>query len=115
MNKTMLLYAGIGLTGVFISAVSQVILKKTAGRKHDSLLKEYLNLPVLIAYGLFFAATLLSVYAYKVIPVSMGGLLDAAGYIFITVFGVIFFRERVTPKKTAALLLILAGICVYSL
>lgn len=115
MNRTMLLYAGIGLTGVFISAVSQVILKKTAGKKHGSFLKEYLNLPVMLAYGMFFAATLLSVYAFRVIPVSMGGILDAAGYIFITVFGVLFFRERVTPKKAAALLLILAGICVYTL
>lgn len=115
MNSTMLLYAGIGLTGVFISSVSQVILKKTAGKKHDSVLKEYLNLPVIIAYGMFFAATLLSVYAFKVIPVSMGSVLDAAGYIFITIFGVIFFRERITPKKAAALFLILAGICVYSL
>jgi multidrug transporter EmrE-like cation transporter len=115
MDKQVMLYAGIALAGVFISAVSQVILKKAAGKKRESVLREYLNLPVILAYGMFFGATLLSVFALRVIPVSMGGILDSAGYIFITLFGVLIFKEKITPKKAAALLLILAGIIVYSL
>lgn len=115
MDKQVMLYAGIALIGVFISAVSQVILKKAAGKKRESVLREYLNLPVILAYGMFFGATLLSVFALRVIPVSMGGILDSAGYIFITLFGVFIFKEKITPKKAAALLLILAGIIVYSL
>lgn len=115
MDKQVMLYAGIALIGVFISAVSQVILKKAAGKKRESVLREYLNLPVILAYGMFFGATLLSVFSLRVIPVSMGGILDSAGYIFITLFGVFIFKEKITPKKAAALLLILAGIIVYSL
>ena len=49
MSRTVL-YACILLLGVFISAVSQVILKKAAIQKHGSFLKEYLNPLVIIAY-----------------------------------------------------------------
>lgn len=115
MTGEMLRYAGIALIGVFISAISQVILKKAAGRTYSSVLREYLNLRVIAAYGIFFAATLLSVYAYRVIPISLGALLDAMGYVFITVFGVLIFKEKITWKKACAMGLILAGICVYSL
>lgn len=110
----MLKYALISLTGVFISSVSQVILKKAAGKKYDNPIREYLNFPVIAAYAIFFAATLLTVYAYKGIPLSMGPVLEAAGYIFVTIFGVTIFKEKINPRKIMALVMIVAGICVYS-
>ena len=36
----MMLYIGVFLFGVFISAVSQVLLKKAAGRDYGSVIKE---------------------------------------------------------------------------
>lgn len=108
-------YALIYLVGVFISSVSQVVLKKSSGKKYDNPIREYLNAPVIIAYSIFFLATLLSIYAYKGIPLSMGPVLEATGYIFVTVFGVTIFKETVTLKKAIALLFIIGGICVYSL
>lgn len=110
----MLKYAMISLIGVFISSVSQVILKKAANKKYDNHIREYLNVPVISAYAIFFAATLLTVYAYKGIPLSMGPVLEAAGYIFVTVFGVTIFKEKINIKKLIALILIISGICIYS-
>lgn len=109
------LYVVIALLGVFISSVSQVILKKASAKKYDNPIREYLNLPVICAYAIFFAATLLAIYAYKGIPLSMGPVLEASGYIFVTFFGVTIFKERITRGKIIALVLIVAGICVYSL
>ena len=80
MSRT-LAYAAFALFGVFISGMSQVLLKKSAGRQYSSAIREYLNPFVIVAYALFFGATLLSVYAYKGIPLSMGPILDATGYI----------------------------------
>ena len=91
MTNTTLLYAGILLVGVFLSAISQVMLKKAAARQYDSKLKEYLNPLVIIAYTIFVGTTLLSVYAYKGIPLSMGPVLEATSYIYITIFGVCIF------------------------
>ena len=115
MNTTMLIYAGLNLFGVFISSVSQVMLKKSAQKKHDSVIKEYMNPYVIGAYSLFVAATLLSVFAYRVIPLSMGAILDATGYIYVTAFGVLIFHEKLNRRKIIALALILVGIVIYSL
>ncbi len=114
MNESMLLYSGILLLGTFISAVSQVILKKAALKKYDSRIKEYLNFPVIFAYTLFVLTTFMCIIAYRVIPLSFGPVLESTSYIYVTIFGVLIFKEKVTKKKLAALCLILAGIVVYS-
>ena len=108
-------YASLCLIGVFVSAISQVLLKKSAQSEHTSILTEYLNPRVIIAYGLFFAATILSVFAYKGIPLSMGPILDATGYLYVTFFGVTIFHEQMNARKVVALVLIVTGIVVYSL
>ena len=115
MNRELLIYSLIFVFGVFISGISQVMLKKAAMVKCDSWIKEYLNVRVIVAYAIFFAATLLSIWAYKVIPLSMGPILDSTGYIFVTIFGITVFGEKITTKKWIALGLIIAGIAVYSL
>lgn len=114
MNGKLLLYASLMLAGVFVSSVAQVMLKKASQKQYESVIKEYLNPPVIIAYTIFFGATLLSVFAYRVVPLSMGAILEATGYIYITIFSVTIFKEKIGWKKLAALALILSGIAVYS-
>lgn len=115
MNKQLLLYSALMLVGTFISAVAQVLLKKAAQRQYDSFWKEYLNARVIAAYIVFFAASLLAIFAYRVVPLSMGPILEATGYIYVTVFGVLIFKERLTWQRITALGLILSGIVVYAL
>ena len=115
MDKTQLLYSGILLIGVFISAISQVMLKKAAMKTYDSPIQEYLNPLVIFAYMLFVGTTFLSVLAYRGIPLSMGPVLEATSYIYITFFGVTIFKEKINRKKLMALVLIIVGILVYSL
>lgn len=114
MNETVLLYSLLYLFGVFISAVSQVLLKKAAQKEYNSIIKEYLNFPVIVAYLIFFAATLFSILAYKGIPLSLGPVLEASSYVFVTFFGVKIFGEKLNCKKLIALVLILGGIVIYS-
>jgi multidrug transporter EmrE-like cation transporter len=115
MNKQLLLYALLMLLGTFISSVAQVLLKKAAQKEYSSVLREYLNARVIAAYVIFFAASLLAIFAYRVVPLSMGPILEATGYIYVTIFGVAIFHEKLNGKKLAALGLILAGIAVYAL
>ena len=115
MDKKMLLYAGILLIGVFVSAVSQVLLKKEAMKEHKDVLQEYLNVRVILAYAMFVGTTLLSVLAYRGIPLSMGPVLEATSYIYVTIFGVKIFHEKINRKRIVALILIITGIAVYSL
>ena len=76
---------------------------------------ENLNPTVLTAYSVFFLATFCTVYAYRVIPLSMGPILESSSYLFVTLFGWIFFKEKLTQRKMLALALILGGIGVYTL
>ncbi len=115
MNKTVLLYSCVLLLGVFISAISQVMLKKAAMKKHDSVIKEYLNALVIFAYVLFVGTTFLSILAYKGIPLSMGPILEATSYIYVTIFGVVIFKEKMNLKKVVALGMIIVGIVVYAI
>lgn len=115
MTKTNVIYAGVLLFGVFISAVSQVLLKKAALKKYDSVLREYLNPYVVIAYAIFVLSTLLSIVSYQGIPLSMGPVLEATSYIYVTVFGVKIFSEKLNWKKVLALCFIIVGIMIYAI
>lgn len=115
MKNSLLLYSLIYLFGVFISAISQVLLKKSALKKYKRPIDEYLNPLVIFAYTIFILATILTVVSYKVVPLSLGPILEATSYIYITFFGVTIFNEKMSKKRIAALVLILFGIIVYSL
>lgn len=115
MGKPMLFYAGLLLLGVFLSAISQVMLKKAALWQYPNKIREYLNPLVIIAYTIFVGTTFLSIYAYKGIPLSMGPVLEATSYIYVTVFGVTIFKEKLNKRKLVGLALIIAGIIIYSL
>ena len=69
----------------------------------------------IFAYMLFVGTTFLSIFAYKGIPLSMGPILEATSYLYVTFFGVKIFGEKMTKKKWVALGCILLGIIVYSL
>ena len=109
----MIVYPCILLLGVFLSSVSQVMLKKAALRTYETKLREYLNPLVISAYMIFFGTTFLSIYAYKGIPLSMGPVLESTSYLYVTFFSVTIFHEKLNRKKVLALILILAGIFIY--
>jgi len=109
-----LLHSLVFMFGTFISAVAQVLLKKSAMRSYDSMLAEYLNPFVIAGYVIFFVATFCTMLAYRVVPLSLGPILESTSYVYVTIFGVAFFKEEVSPRKLFALALIVAGILVYS-
>jgi len=115
MNSSVLMHASLILLGTFLASVSQVMLKKAALRTYDSPIREYLNPLVIAAYLIFVSTTVLSVLAYRGIPLSMGPILEATSYFYVTFFGVRIFGERMTREKWLALACILVGILVYAL
>lgn len=115
MDNMIPVYVLIAMVGVFLSSVSQVLLKKAAMRQYDSFIQEYLNPLVISAYILFLAATFVAVYAYKGIPLSLGPILEATSYIYITIWGISIFHEKTDKNKLIALGLIICGIMIYTL
>ena len=113
MSK-ILLYSLVLLCGVFLSSVSQVMLKKASLKEYDSPVKAYLNPLVILAYIIFGVTTLLSVFAYRGIPLSLGPVLESTGYIFVTFWGIRLFGETLTKNRQLGICLILLGIILYS-
>lgn len=113
MNKGF--YIGLLLCSVFISAVSQVVLKKAAMKTYVSRIREYLNFSVIAAYSMFVLATFLTIFAYRSVSLSLGAVLDATSYIYVTVFGVLIFKEKISKRKIVALILIMSGVLTSSL
>lgn len=103
------------LFSVFISAFSQVLLKKSALRSYGSFWREYLNAYVLSAYAIYFLAVFLDLIALKKVPVSFVPVAEASSYIFVLIFGKIFFKEQFSKRKIIAMIMILAGIIVFVL
>lgn len=114
MSDQLVLYSIVLLASTFVAAVSQVLLKKSAMRSYSSRVQEYLNPLVIFAYVLFFLTTILCVLAYRVVPLSYGPILEATSYIYIAIFGLCVFGEKLNKKKVFALALIVGGIIVYS-
>lgn len=114
MNSKVI-FSLIYLSGVFISAIAQIILKKSAGKEYESKIREYLNPYVIIAYAIFFGATFCTIYAYKGVPLSFGPILAASEYVFVAVLSKLFLKENINLKKFIGLSVIIAGIIIYSL
>ncbi len=103
------------LVSVFISSVSQILLKKSADKTYDSKLKEYLNPLVIVAYGMFFCSMLITMYCYRFVDVSAGPILESAGYVFVAILGYIFLKEKFTKKKIIGMVVLLCGIALFAL
>jgi len=109
------LYIAIFIASVFISSLSQVLLKKSADKTHKSLIAEYMNPRVIFAYTLFFLSTLITVYAFRYVPLSFGPILESLAYVFIGVLSIFVLREKVTKKGLIGMVIIISGVIVFSL
>ncbi len=109
----MILYVLFLLLANFISAVSQVFLKKSAMQVHRNFIYEYLNAKVITAYMLFFIAVFIDLYALTVVPVSYVPVIEASSYIFAIILSRFFFNDRIKLKQMIAVFLIITGIVVY--
>ena len=110
----MIKYILIMLSGILIASIAQILLKSSALSEHSGRLREYLNVRVILAYSMMFASTLLGIKAYRVIPLSMGAILEASGYVYITLAGRFIFHEKITLRKVISIVLIISGIIIYS-
>ena len=115
MTREMLPYLGLAVFSVFIASLSQTLLKWESGKEHKSFVREYLNVGVIGGYGLLALSMLLTMFAYKKLPLSMTPAFESCSYIFVTIFGAAVFHEKITKKKLMALALIVAGILVFTL
>ncbi|MBQ3975636.1 MAG: EamA family transporter [Lachnospiraceae bacterium] len=100
------------IAAAFVTALSQILLKKSAMKEHGGLLSQYLNLQVFLGYLLMMTALLMNIWAYRTVEYHLGPLLNASSYIFVLVLGKLVLKEQVSRKALLGNLLILIGILI---
>lgn len=111
MNFSYCLY----VISVLIASLSQLLLKKSAGKKHASFLQEYVNPYVVTGYGFLFLSMFLTVLAFRGMDYKNGPVIESLGYVIVLLLSRIFLGEKLTGKKIAGTCCILAGIVVFYL
>lgn len=103
--------------GVFISSVSQILLKISAEKNIGAkgFKAQYLNKFVIIGYLLLFIAMLIPLYVYQFIPLKYGAVIESLGYVFVMILSAVVLREKITKRKLIGNLLIVAGVIIFSL
>ncbi len=103
------------LFGFLVSAIAQILLKKSTKKEYASKIEEYLNPYVIISYAIFFGATLCTVIAYKKVDLSFGPILGTTEYIFVAVLSRLVLKEHISLKKIIGLGVIIVGIVIFKL
>ena len=106
MNSGVLIY----LITPFLSALSQIILKKAADNPKYVGIRAYLNLPVILAYGLFFGCMLLNVVALRTLELTVASVLEASSYIYVMALSFFFLKEKITLRRLIGNVVIVIGI-----
>lgn len=99
-----------------IAAFAQMLLKKSAGETHKSLIFEYLNWKVIVGYFMMFAGMLLGVVGYgRGVQVKQGPVMETIGNVWVVILSRIFFGEPITKKKVLGNILIIVGIVIFEM
>lgn len=108
-------YLIIWIISVFISSIAQVMLKIEANKPHKSRLQEYLNPMVAGAYGIFFVSVFLTYFALKYVPLTYSPIVEPLSYIFVPVIGVFLLKEKIPKRRILGMIIMIAGIAVFSM
>ena len=98
----------------FFTAVSQVLLKVSAGKKHKSWIFEYLNWRVITAYFIAFSVLLVNTYAYTKVDMKYGAVIDTFSYVFVMLLSYLLLKEKFNRGQLIGNLIIIAGILIYT-
>ncbi len=97
---------------VLIASISQLLLKKGSAKKEKNL---YFNKYTIGGYLLLFTSTLLTVYAYRTLNLSIGMMLESLSYIFVPMLSVVILKEKLSKRILLGMLIIVLGVVLYSI
>ena len=103
------------IMSAFITAFSQIILKKSANRKHKNVLFEYLNPYVVFSYVCYVGVLALNVFIYTKVDYRFGVVINSMSTVFVMLLSRVFLKEVITKKRIIGNGIIVCGILVFML
>lgn len=102
------------VTGIFACSLSQLLLKRSANKKHSSRIYEMLNPLVIMAYGIFFCSLIVNIWAMSHgVQLKEMTILESLGYVFVPILSVFLLKEQVSKRMVCGILFIIVGIVVF--
>jgi small multidrug resistance pump len=112
MNKFVLF----ATVNVFISSLSQILLKSSANEKKENFIKNFLNFKVILAYTIFFCVMFVnSLVVFKHIELSQISIVEALGYIFVPILSYFILKEKLNKTKIYGIFIIVIGVVLYNI
>lgn len=104
------------IAGIFLSACSQLLLKKSADKEHRNFLCSMFNWRVITAYAIFFGSLFINITAMsKGVKLKDMPILESLGYVFVPLLSYMVLNEKITKRTLVSIALILIGIFVFYL
>ena len=103
------------LASATITAFSQIILKKSANKKHKGIIFEYVNPYVLFSYMCYFGVLVLNVFIYTKIDYRFGVVINSMASVLVVVFSKLILKETITKSRITGNALIILGVFIFSL
>ncbi len=103
------------ILSAFVTAFSQIILKKSANKKHRNVVFEYLNPYVLFSYACYVGVLVLNVFIYTRIDYRFGVVISSMSTVFVMLLSRMILKEPITRKRVIGNAIIVCGILVFML
>ena len=104
---------GLAALSVIIASLSQILLKKSAKLRYEKIIREYLNIYVIVAYFMFGISTLLTIKALTILSIQDTAMIEGISYILIMISDQLFFKEKISKGKVVGNIFILFGILLF--
>ena len=103
---------------VIVSAVlgvlSQMMLKKSAKKRHASWWREYVNIWVIGGYGLMVVSLVVNLLAiYMGVLAQEVSIIECINYLLIPIAAWMCFGEKITKRKIIAIIIIMIGAVLF--
>lgn len=108
------MYYFLGFFAAFIAVVAQLFLKTEADAEHKSFLSKFLNIRVILSYGIMMVSMLLNVVAQQQVSLKVYPIMDASGFLWVPLLSFIFLKEKISKRRLLAIGLVFIGIIVFS-
>ena len=104
---------GAAILAAFVTALSQIILKKQANiTEARGFFSKFLNPRVIISYGLLFSTLVINQVALIHVPVSVMPCITATSFVWVFVMGVLILGEKVSRRRALGVAIIILGVII---
>lgn len=111
----MIFSIGLVLLAVFLTGISQILLKKGSLKKKENnwCLAEYLNPYTIVAYAIFLLVTIIGVIALIEVPLKLFYAITSLNFVVVAFLSWIILKEKINKDMLFGIVIIVIGVVIF--